>query len=339
MNSSSLAELETNSTTISAAKLVVDFLLVSTAAAANLVLLLTIHKDPHRSLRSPSTNFVLNMAVADFMAGFLSGCLLVTYEALMIINKRNYMDHALIFLAIFIYIAVLSVTVSCCNVVAMACDRWFAVSTALNYRNIVTAKRVNTLIVLFWIYAVSFTSLYPIGVPRNIYEMILCHLHVSLPLVVMPILYWKTFRALGAHTRRVKNLQSGSDRASLKTAQREKKTTKAFVTVLGLFYVAFLPYVIAINLRNLCSVCANSKAFDVFLQISFRFALLNSSLNPLVYAWRIPKYRRALRTVINGYCYGRRRNNVIDPAENTGANPNENLGTEETTNTVQPSRQ
>ena len=336
MNSSSLAKLETNNTILLAAELVVDFLLASTAAAANLVLLLTIHKDPHRSLRSPSTNFVINMAVADFMAGFLSGCLLITYDAVMLINKRNYMDRVHIFLSIFTYIAVMSVTVGCCNVVAMACDRWFAVSTALNYRNIVTTKRVNILIVLFWIYAVLFTSLFPIGVPLNICQMILCHLHITLPLVVMSILYWKTFRALGAHTRRVKNLQSGSDRASLKTTQREKKTTKAFVIVLGLFYVAFLPYVIAINLRNLCSVCANSKSLNVFLEISFRFALLNSSLNPFVYAWRIPKYRRAVKTVMNGCC-GRRRNNAIDPAEITGANPNGNLGTEETTNTMQPS--
>ena len=341
MNSSKLVEFKfvTNSSTLSAAKLTVDFLFATTAAAANLVLLLTIHKDPHRCLRSPSTNFVVNMAVADFIAGFVSGCLLIAYDALIFINKPNYMDRASVFLIMFIYIAAVSVTVGCCNVVAMACDRWFAVSKALNYRNIVTAKRVNTLIVVFWIYGGLFTSLTTIGVPLNIYELIICHLHVSLPLVVLPVLYWKTFRALGAHTQRVKSLQSGNERVRLKTAQREKKTTKVFVIVLCLFYVAFLPYVIAINLRNLCSVCANSKGFYVFLQISFRFVLLNSSLNPFVYAWRIPKYRRAVRTVINGYCCRRRRNNAINPAEMTGANQNENLGTEETTNTIQPSLQ
>ena len=312
--------------------LLFDFLLATTAAVANSILLLAIHKNPHRELRSPSTNLVINLAVADFMAGFLSGSLITAYDALLFIDKSK---HILTLLRIFIYIGMLSVTVGCCNVIAMAFDRWLAVSSALNYRNIMTARRINASIIMFWTYAALFTSLLFVQVvPFNVFELLFCHLHVSLPLLVLPIVYWKTFRALEAHSRRMKNLEPRSERTILKTVQREKKTTKAFVIVLCLFYVAFVPYVVAINLRNLCSVCAGSEALGVFIQISLKCILLNSSLDPFVYAWRIPKYRRAVRTILNRYCCSwRQRNNTIDPAEILGTSLGENLGQVTTTNT------
>ena len=312
----------------------IDFFMATTAAVGNSMLLLTIYKDPHRSLRSPSTKLVINMAVADFMAGSLSGYLLTAYDVTKLTNKPSYQDLAPILLRIYANIGIPSVIVSCCSVIAMAFDRWFAVGSAINYRNIVTTKRVNVLIVLFWIYALMFTSLLFTGIPFIIFEMVFCHLHVSLPLLVLPIVYWKTFGALEAHTRRMKNLESDSKPKNLKTAQREKKTTKAFVIVLCLFYVAFVPYVIAINLRNLCSVCAGTTALDVFLLISLRFVLLNCSFDPFVYALRIPKYRRAIRTVLNRCCCFRGQNNAINPVEATGMSLEDTRG-QETTNTIQ----
>ena len=59
-------------------------------------------------------------------------------------------------------------------------------------------------------------------------------------------------------------------------------------------------------------VCAVSKGFQVFLHIAYRFLILNCCLDPFVYAWRIPKYRRAVRTVFKR-CYRFRRRNAIDP--------------------------
>jgi len=308
--------------------------MATTVAVGNSMLLLTIYKDPHRSLRSPSTKLVINMAVADFMAGSLSGYLLTAYDVTKLTNKPSYQDLALSLFRIYANIGIPSVIVSCCTVIAMAFDRWFAVGSAINYRNIVTTKRVNVLVVLFWIYALMFTSLLLTGMPFIVFEMVFCHLHVSLPLLVLPVVYWKAFRALEAHTRRMKNLESGSERTNLKTAQREKKTTKAFLIVLCLFYVAFVPYVIAINLRNLCSVCVGTEALDVFLLISLRFVLLNCSFDPFVYALRIPKYRRAIRTVLNRCCCFGGQNNAINPVESTGMSLEDTRG-QETTNTIQ----
>ena len=217
------------------------------------------------------------------------------------------------YLLVNIVVAVVSIMVGCCNVVAMVCDRWLAVTAVLNHRRIVTVRRVNSLIVLFWIYAIGFVGLsFYRAIPKDVYELLYCHLHVSLPLIVLSLLYCKTFRALQAHSRRMTNLGPGNQRMNSKTVCAEKKTTNVFVIVLCLFYMSFLPYVVVVNLKNFCPVCAVSKGFQVFLHIAFRFLILNCSLDPFVYAWRIPKYRRAVRTIFNR-CYRARRRNAIDP--------------------------
>ena len=330
----STAQFESNGTSSSSsldygrlALMLGDFLLASTASVANSLLLVIIYKDPHRNLRSPSTNLVINMAVADFLFGFLSGFLVTAYDGLLYTGRTAKSLQR--YLLVNIVIAATSIMVGCCNVVAMACDRWLAVTAAFNYRTIVTVKRVNSLIVLFWIYAIAFTSLgFYRAIPNDVYELLYCNLHVSLPLIVLPLLYWKTFRALEAHSRRMTNLGPGNQRMTSKTVYTERKTTKAFVIVLCLFYVSFLPYVVVVNLKNFCPVCAVSKSFEVFLHIAFRFLFLNCSLDPFVYAWRIPKYRRAVRTVFNSCCRFRRRN-AIGP-DVTGISVCGNAGPETT---------
>lgn len=317
MNSST-AQFESNRTFSSSsfdygrlALMLGDFSVALTASVANSLLLVIIYKDPHRNLRSPSTNLVINMAVADFLTGFLSGFLVTAYDGLLFMGRTARSLER--YLLVNIVVAVVSIMVGCCNVVAMACDRWLAVTAALNYRTIVTVRRVNSFIVLFWIYAIGFVGLsFYRAIPKNVYELLYCHLHVSLPLIVLPLLYWKTFRALEAHSRRMTNLGPGNQRMNAKTVCAERKTTKAFVIVLCLFYVSFLPYVVVVNLKNFCPVCAVSKGFQVFLHIAYRFLILNCCLDPFVYAWRIPKYRRAVRTVFNR-CYRFRRRNAIDP--------------------------
>ena len=246
--------------------MLIGVVMTVTAGIGNFTLLLTIYKNPHRNLRSPSTSLVINMAIADFMLGVFAGSLLTAHDAVLFIDKSKHTDRVHTLLTVVIFTGVMTITVGCCNVVAMACDRWVAVRWALNYRHVITVRRIKVSIILFWIYAALFTSLVFVPtVPYVVFEMLFCHLHVSLPLLVLPVVYWKTFSALEAHMRRMKDLEHGSERTNQKTAQRERNTTKAFVLVLCLFYVAFLPYVIAINLSNFCLDCASSEAIESFL--------------------------------------------------------------------------
>lgn len=301
-----------------------DIISGTTASVANFLLLFTIFKDPHRNLRrSPSTQLVINMAVADFLTGFCCAYQLMVYDSLRLSGMSE--ESTDNFLLVTLAIIAISLVVVCCNVVAMACDRWLAVSSALYYRSVVTAKRVKALIVTIWIYAVVFTSfLFCPGIPRRIFELLYCNLHVSVPLLVLPALYLRTFRLLEQQARlRTACLGCSVEHTELRRAQSEKKTAKAFVTILLLFFVAFLPYTVTINLRNLCSAGEGKIELVRSLQIAFRFVFVNACVDPFVYAWRIPKYAQAVTTILIRYRIlrgGRRRgrSNSTDP-ESTAA--------------------
>ena len=162
-------------------------------------------------------------------------------------------------------VAVVSIMVGCCNVVAMVCHRWLAVTAVLNYCRIVTVRRVNSLIVLFWIYAIGFVGLsFYRAIPKDVYELLYCHLHVSLPLIVLSLLYWKTFRALQAHSRRMTNLGPGNQRMNSKTVCAEKKDYKRVCHCSLLVLYQFSPLRCCSQLEEfLSSVCCFERLSSV----------------------------------------------------------------------------
>ena len=78
---------------------------------------------------------------------------------------------------------------------------------------------------------------------------------------------------------------------------RERKMISAFSLVLALFYITFLPQFIAPNVIVFEPSYFKLESFTFFHIASNEFVLVNSSLNPFIYAWRIPKYRRAFKAL------------------------------------------
>ena len=72
--------------------MLIGVVMTVTAGIGNFTLLLTIYKNPHRNLRSPSTSLVINMAIADFMLGVFAGSLLTAHDAVLFIDKSKHTD-------------------------------------------------------------------------------------------------------------------------------------------------------------------------------------------------------------------------------------------------------
>lgn len=96
--------------------------------------------------------------------------------------------------------------VSSGTLVALSFDRFFAVLSPLQYKAQLTKtkRRVKVVIALIWIYSLTFPSLPLMEVPISLFFILNCHLHISVPILVLPVVYWKTFRALRVHNNQVK---------------------------------------------------------------------------------------------------------------------------------------
>ena len=278
-------------------QIVVALLTATPAVISNVILLTTISRG--QLWRTPVTLLVINLSVCDLMSGMVPGFGSVYYDIVLFMERtrKNLLGARLA----IVIAAVITNIVSSCTVAAMAFDRLFAVSSPLHYKTRVTKTKIKVFIAVSWIYAVLFASLARVLRSKTVFILLYCHLHVTLPLIVLPVVYWKTCRALRSHNNQVRNMSQDAGQMSSAHRNRERKTISAFLMILFLFYVTFAPQYISQNMLIAEPSLAQMESFNFFLYTSNKFLLVKCSLNPFIYAWRIPQYRKAFKTVFSGF--------------------------------------
>ena len=277
---------------------------------SNVILLISIYRNPDRNQlsQSPATLLVVNLSVCDLLLGIGIAFGSLYFDIAMYKGSKNE-DVKEVGLVTSV-VGIVGVIVSSWTLAAMSLDRLFAVSSPLQYRARVTKAKVKAFLAVCWVYALLF-SCSSLVVPITVFLLLYCHLHASLPLIILPVVYWKTYSALRSHNNRVGTLTDGREAMDFAHRNRERKMISAFLLILVLFYVTFLPHFIALNMLVLQP--SKMESFMHFLYTSNKFVSVNSSLNPFIYAWRIPKYRRAFKAVFCG-CGSRNRstNTVVE---------------------------
>ena len=304
----STSPLDLNTDTYFLSQIILSVIIGAPTVLSNVVLLISIYRNPDRNQlnQSPATLLVVNLSVCDLLLGITVACGSLYYNiSLFNGTKRENVNHNAIGILTSVVVTVIATAVSTVTIAAMSLDRFIAVSSPLRYRARVTKANVKVFLVVCWVYALLFSCL-GLGVSRTVFTLLYCHLHVSFPLIILPVVYWKTYRALRSHNNRVGSLADGRQTMDFVHRNRERKMISAFLLVLVLFYVTFLPHFIALNMMVFEPSFLKLESFTFFHIASNKFVLLNSSLNPFIYAWRIPKYKRAFKAVFCG-CGSRNR--------------------------------
>jgi len=269
---------------------VLGFILAIAITAGNSMLLYTIYKDPRKSLRSAPGFLITNLTVADLLLGLLN---------LSIVAVRDVYRSQLInmpFLGIlkaFMYIVFMTTLfVSCNTIIVMSATCYVAINQPLEYKTIVTTKRIKICIAVLWIMGLG-TCLLPVaGLSQQTFVMIYLHTHATIPAILLTVIYVKVFRAVARRTRELQ--QSGYDKLATKSLERERNMVVVVIIILALFYITYMPQYITLHLLYFCNSCQQSVTFHEIDVALSRFVYLSSAINPFVYAWRVPKYRKAL---------------------------------------------
>ena len=295
----------------------ISFMISTPAVVSNALLLVTVFRDPNRNgtnrdRMSPVTLLVVNLAVCDFLAGAVPGYGGLFFNIALLTGQTR---EDLFGLLLAVPISAIATNVaSSCMIAAMSFDRLLAVSSPHRYNARVTKGKIKVFIAVSWIYSLLFSSLRVMGLSKTLHVSLYCHIHMTIPLVILPVVYWKTYRALRVHNNQMRNLGNGREQMDLVRRNTERKVISAFLLVLVSFYLVFTPQYIAQNILIFCPSVAKSSSFRFFLYASNEIILVNCSLNPFIYAWRIPKYKRAFMAVF-GRCACRSRISVGDGPE------------------------
>ena len=275
------------------ANCIVNAFLSYTATVLNIITIQALRKTS--SLARPLKTLLLSLTVSDLGVGLLVQPL---YIALLVafITEPNTSNssHFTSLLFVFGAIANLLGSASFFGVVALAVDRYLAIHLHLRYQELVTHKRVVVAVILIWVFGAAIFFLFLISI--NV-RVIFSTTTGALIFATTGLLYCKIYAAVRHHTNQINALQvqQVAQNGEMAMAARQRKTGVATFYVYIVFLVCYLPFWFAFPGIILYY---ESVLWKHLLCYSLTLAFLNSSLNPLIYCWKMRDVRRAVMDIL-----------------------------------------
>ena len=253
------------------------------------------------SLRTPSYIFLAGLAITDFFTGLIIRPAFIAYMLgnPILYESKNFRVSAI---TIFNSAGSYFYSATMVTVTVMAVERWLHMSR----RTLITARRA------YYIHCLVLLALlpYPILRSRILSEgTILDFFHplangaLSLIcLVVTTFAYFKVFRIIHRQKLQVAAIMNQASRQDCgqPTAINLTKYRKSVYTILYillLFWCTFLPQAIGVSIFVLLKKAAIQISFEVF-HIGASLCFMSSSLNPLLYYWRLKDIREEVKLLM-----------------------------------------
>ena len=277
---------------------ILNGLFAVSATIGNLLVLTAIWKTP--TLRnSPSCILLSSLALSDLAVGLIVQPLYITFKA-------AHMTMASINLlcvlgTIFECLTRFLLGVSLYTVAAVNLDLYLAIHLHLRYHEEVTPARVTAVLVFIWTGCAFFATMY--FWQKTVLRLVVI-LFIVVPLVIVFFVYLKIYCVVRRHQRRIQaqakaqaKYQGGDDISDKMPSYKSSvfNVICVFCCLLlcysPLFCVFILRYLMKDHLEGLQR--AQNCAMTIMLS--------NSTINPLVYCWRIREIRIAVLRVIAQY--------------------------------------
>ena len=237
------------------------------------------------SLPKPLKTLLLSLAVSDLGVGLLVEPF---YIGLLLkwLQRDNSTDATVCTCTAFYLIMGLCSGASFVGVVALSVDRFLAIHFHLRYQELVTLQRIVVLVISIWISS-AFLSLVSLLVPMTIAYLVLAITGI-LCLLASGLLFLKIYLTVRRHRSQIHAQQAHGQIAN---AARLRKSAVGTFYIYLVFVKCYLP--------NFCSfavmaISGFSTGVKIFVISSITLMLLNSSLNPVVYCWKMRHVRHAM---------------------------------------------
>lgn len=237
----------------------------------------------HSRLRTITNYFVVSLAVADIIVGIISipiwiSMLLYSSGGRTIQTLYNVLD-------------LLAGTCSILHLVAISLERFFAVVYPIRHRN-TSAKVYYVALAAVWVIpAVACGSSVKLKETNRDANMLFLFItFFVIPLLVILFTYARIWHV--ANSR----IQPNQD--SSRSLKRDMRIAVTIALVIGFFVIAWLPFFTVQLLLVFCQKC-KPRIYSTNLLLFVKFMhYSNSAVNPIVYAVKIPEFRRAFKQLV-----------------------------------------
>ena len=278
---------------------------------ANILVLLVFKSDVKLLKRTPANNLLLSLAINDLMTGLIS-----LLQLLPFIISRMFHDDGMKKLhyriSLDISITLLSMN-SVMHLCLLAAERYLSIFYALQFKGMVTTRRVRYCILLAWLISVLIASCpfawqWPLFSPsttiqkrRSIqkidtyYSAITVVAFALVPLVLLSIAYVRMFIMCK------KLIREAPDNllARKKTVNKELKILLMYFVMYLVFIVLCVPFFsvrLTIDVHHFLGKIGFIQLPEELVETFLLARFLASGVNPFIYTFYKQDFRRAVRT-------------------------------------------
>ncbi|XP_068194537.1 adenosine receptor A1b [Antennarius striatus] len=268
----------------------------------------------NKSLRDTTFCFIVSLALADIAVGALVIPLAITIS----IGLQTHFYSCLLVACTVLVLTQSSILA----LLAIAVDRYLRVKIPTRYKRVVTPRRAGLAVVICWMVAfiVGLTPMLGWNNLRRLQQnssigsdlIVTCQFEnvismdymvyfnffgwVLPPLLLMLVIYAEIFYMIHKQLNNKKIITSHSD--PNKYYDKELNLAKSLALVLFLFAISWLPLHIINCITLFCPEC-QKPIFLLYIAILLTHG--NSAVNPIVYAFRIKKFRTAFKKIWHQY--------------------------------------
>ncbi|XP_028519400.1 melanocortin receptor 4-like [Exaiptasia diaphana] len=286
------------------------------ATVLNLLIIVTFVKTP--SLRTPSNILILSLAITDFCVGALvqpayTALLfaVMTNDTVVYQSVHKVLDPAFV---ILIWASILTITF-------ITVDRFLALHLHLRYQELVTTKRISMVVFMIWAFSVLWTCLFVLlGKVTVVISHIDNFLFLSILVLTISLMLKISF-FIRQHAAQIQ-VQQQAMNAQPGAAGNIKRSVNVMYYILGTFFLCYSPSIVIWIMETFMS-----KLEISILVRSILF--MNSSINPIIYFWRISDMRnaalqllRSIRRTNNNHNHNNNNNNYNNNDNNNNNNNN-----------------
>ena len=262
-----------------------------TAAVGNSLILLALKNVS--SIHPPTKLFFRCLAATDLCVGLIVQPLFATYMIFRTIKMNVYVLH-------YVFKTWGAVALTLCGVsvatsTAVSVDRLLALLLGIRYRHVVTLRRARVVITCFWLIASSCgwfwvwrmdigVTAFSVALVVSLVTSIFCYTRIHLKI-----------RHQQAQVQN--NVPHGqqNEEGIPRNIARYKKIVSSIMWVQLALVACYLPWVIVVVLH------ANGLQHDVSWGATTTLLFLNSSVNPILYCWKIREVKQAVKDTIRRF--------------------------------------
>ncbi|KAM4795738.1 adenosine receptor A3-like [Rhinophrynus dorsalis] len=287
----------------------VESVIGAIAVVGNSLVICAVKLNP--DLQDATFYFVVSLALADLAVGFL-----ILPLAIILSMEIQLHFQACLFICCLIIILT---NASILSLLAIAIDRYWRIKIPTRYRAVITKKRIYLCIYFSWTMAVvgalvpmfgwnnksnleeqdrSYLNCRFLSVMSLNYLVYFCFFGwVLIPLLIMVVLYTQIFYLIRKQLRQ--NASKSQGRGTLYS--KEYKTAASLALVMFLFALCWLPISIVNCIIYFYPSVVEFKEILPAVLLTIVLSHLNSAMNPIVYAFRIRKFKYAFLNIINKF--------------------------------------